>query len=310
MALVNATLLFLRPEDILRDEHARWPQRCVPGNATALSNCADGGVRDQVSVPIFDDARDHSLLESGFEVVKLRPSGILSMLEQLRREGLSGAESPGAAVSTTPWAVLGQMLMPQRPAAADTAIARAIEGSRTYSLRGVLFAGNFRCSGIIIRRAGPKLTAPIDEFHSWDSSARSRESSDSSNKQAAAWPQPLDHAGDMRLPSYTPHVDQDVLGEPLTSMGLSWLFAKVPFVRLLNVWIPFAEVPVRPLSLMDVRSLNRRADLVVYRASFKINSSKPTDVLLLRHGVSQQWHYDSLISAGDALVRLGLELGT
>ena len=343
---VSAAILFLRPDQILYNQSARWPQTCIPDTIEALGPCADGQLRDEIFVPIADDARAHSLFESGFEVVKLRPPGVVSMLERLRREGLSGAESPGAAVANSPLQVLASMLSSE-PAAADTAIARALEGSSAYSLRGALFTAHLRCSGLIVRRSGPKLAAPVDFFNSWDGSgdahlsaaakagvgtgwysnqlfeqtktaaaaaigsqeggaARDAEGGGGGNggeyTDLEAWPEPLDHSGDTRLPAYTPHVDQDVRGEPLTSMGLSWLFASVPFVRLLNVWLPFGPVPVRPLALMDVRSLKRTDDLVLYRASFKINASKPTDVLLLRHGAQQRWHFDSAIDAGEALV--------
>eukprot|EP00966_Prymnesium_polylepis_P300011 6932868-Prymnesium_polylepis.1 len=200
-------------------------------------------------MPIADDARDHALLESGFEVVTLQPPGILDTLARLGREGLSGAESPGAAVSTGPLEVLSQMLGGGTDTlAADSALARALEGSAAYALRDVLFAHNLRCSGLIVRRSGPRLMPPIDTFASHDGSGGTPE--DATARRAAAdgaaadeggesadvdaWPEPLGHSGDTRLPAYTPHVDQDTRGEPLRSMGLSWLFSRVPFVRLLN----------------------------------------------------------------------------
>ena len=108
--MVVGTLLFLRPDQILHDPSARWPQKCVPDTAAALGPCADGEIRDEVPVNIEDDGRTHSLLESGFEVVKLRPPGMVEKLERLRREGLSGAESPGAAVSTSPAKLLLDMV--------------------------------------------------------------------------------------------------------------------------------------------------------------------------------------------------------
>ena len=56
------------------------------------------------------------------------------------------------------------------------------------------------------------------------------------------------------------HIDQDLDGAPLRTMFRGSLHAfmrAVPALRLLNVWLPLADPPVRPLGNME-KLLNAR----------------------------------------------------
>ncbi|KAL3932343.1 MAG: hypothetical protein SGPRY_000745, partial [Prymnesium sp.] len=167
------------------------------------------------------------------------------------------------------------------------------------------------------------LSAPLDSFPF------------PSSDQLARPPEPSHHSGDTRLPSYTAHIDQDVRGEPVITHFLT----SPPSVRLsptLPLPVPTPPRETHPLQFKESTAvpagakpppharnsfsqaclgcaaefdgsvlalhLYRRADLVVYRSSFKINSSKPTDVLLLKHAPAQRWHFDSSIRLGQAYV--------
>lgn len=317
--LFNATILFLRAQDVSYEAGHDVPQRCKPGV------CVDGGVREQVDVPIEADGRRHDFLSSGFEYVRLNEAriGAAAKIRRVRTEGLSGGEGPSAAVAS------GVRVLPQllglggpAPQAADAELARALEGASAYSLRGALSA-SFRCSGLIIRRSGPALSPPLYDINSADGSGAAA-SLDHAGEQIGIElrRRPLESApprapplhptppprrtpllpGDVRLPAHSPHIDQDAGGEPLRSMGLSALFRWVPGMRLLNVWLPLEASPTRPLALMDSRSLDRAAELVRYRAAFKINVSAPTDVFLLRHAPTQRWHFAADLAVGDAIV--------
>ena len=83
-------------------------------------------------MPIFGDGRRAAFLQSGFEYVALRErERVVPLLRRVRAEGLSGEESPGAAVSSGVGGVLSGMLLGLRPARearpppADVQLARA-----------------------------------------------------------------------------------------------------------------------------------------------------------------------------------------
>jgi hypothetical protein len=114
-------------------------------------------------------------------------------------------------------------------------VLRRLQGVGTLPLRKALVTVPLKCSGAIIRRTGPDRTSPLD--------------GDPDGARA--------HRG----PATTAHIDQDVEGEPLKAMGVSRLFQRLPWLRLLNVWVPLTDgAPVRPLAVLDARSTNREAE--------------------------------------------------
>ena len=155
--------------------------QCLPDMAHKASPYADGAIRDGRTVPIVDDAREHSLFESGFEVVSFRrASRLRQLLSRLRDEGLSGVQSPAAAVAggldvratiTRAMASLWPLSMNvKRTEAAEDAIASLLSGWSPFALRDADFVYSLRCSGFIVRRAGPNLSAPLEVLPSWDGS--------------------------------------------------------------------------------------------------------------------------------------------
>ena len=89
------------------------------------------------------------------------------------------------------------------------------------------------------------------------------------------------------------HIDQDLNGEPLQSMGVSWLFRFVPFLNLVNIWTPLKESPIRPLVLMDRRTLK-----MPFRHSWG------NDIILIGHHPDQKYYFSPSMPPKSAFVFL------
>ena len=89
------------------------------------------------------------------------------------------------------------------------------------------------------------------------------------------------------------HIDQDLSGEPLRSMGVSWLFRWLPLLHLVNVWTPLKSSPIRPLVLMDRRSLQR-----------PIRHSWGNDIILIGASAEHRYFYAPITTPGTAHVFL------
>lgn len=113
------------------------------------------------------------------------------------------------------------------------------------------------------------------------------------------------------------HADQDVDGTPLRQIlrgAAPWIFrhdgpagsrSRSPLL-LINVWIPLEQV-TRPLALMDISSLDRRAHqlrygLVTDGILQRDESRRVNDIWVFRHHASQRWYFTSEIDASTAYV--------
>mmetsp|Transcript_5399 Transcript_5399/g.7050 ORF Transcript_5399/g.7050 Transcript_5399/m.7050 type:complete len:456 (-) Transcript_5399:243-1610(-) len=151
-------------------------------------------------------------------------------------------------------------------------LAKALQGWDVFNLDGLVVL-NLRCSGFVIRKGGP-LGIPVN-------------------------------GTGFDMVAHRVHIDQDLEGDPLKSMGLTWLF-HLPFIEMLNVWTPLKTPRMRPLAVMDVRTVNPLYTLR-YRANSTRNAggkigSFQSDRLMTMYHKGQDWYWNSNMTFGDALV--------
>ncbi|CAK9004944.1 Uncharacterized protein SCF082_LOCUS8391 [Durusdinium trenchii] len=132
---------------------------------------------------------------------------------------------------------------------------------------------NLSCRGFLLRRGGP-LGRPLDDGK-YDGVANGV------------------------------HIDQDLDGEPLKSLGINWLFQRIPFLHILNVWTPLHGMAMNPLTVMDVRTI-KPGEVVRLRHSSSTNAAGKggnftADSLLLPHEPAQEWWWFPRQEYGDAL---------
>ncbi len=91
------------------------------------------------------------------------------------------------------------------------------------------------------------------------------------------------------------HIDQDIRGEPISSMfGVSWLLQYVPFVYLVNYWIPLVDLAIiRPLVVMDMTSLSEENVFHVTNGN---------DLKLVSFNNSQKVYFKPKMRFGEAAV--------
>jgi hypothetical protein len=112
-------------------------------------------------------------------------------------------------------------------------------------------------------------------------------------------------------PTFNAHIDQDVTGEPLKSLGMSFLFTTLP-LRLLNVWMPLNEAQVRPLALMDISKIKAPMVAKWSEVTFGTQNDRffvTTDAGPQRNGMNDEknaeemlWWFDSQIAPGEAII--------
>jgi hypothetical protein len=158
---------------------------------------------------------------------------------------------------------------------AEEQLARALQGWNTYGVSGAV-AINVRCAGFVIRKGGPQGAKLVGS--GFDGVAQ-------------------------RV-----HIDQDLEGEPLLSMGLTWLFESVPFMHIVNVWSPLHRPALRPLAMMDLATLDPR-DVLRYRTNSTANAggrggSFASDRLMARHSPEQEWWWDPTVDFGSTVLFL------
>ena len=99
------------------------------------------------------------------------------------------------------------------------------------------------------------------------------------------------------------HIDQDLDGAPLRTMFRGSLHAfmrAVPALRLLNVWLPLADPPVRPLALMETSHSPARPAV---RDKLHFRDWKNDRFYFLHGGnTTQRWWYAPEMRFGSAFV--------
>jgi len=152
-------------------------------------------------------------------------------------------------------------------------LARSLQGSDSFSLSGDTVHYAFRCTGFVIRKGGPEGSK-------------------------------LNGTGFDNVAQRV-HIDQDLQGEPILSMGLTWIF-RLPYMRLLNVWSPLHDVRLRPMAFADRRTVNRARDVVRYRANTTQNAggrfgSFRSDRLMSMYSEEQKWYWYPNTRFGQAI---------
>ena len=106
-------------------------------------------------------------------------------------------------------------------------------------------------------------------------------------------------------PTFNAHIDQDVDGEPLKSMYLSFLFKRYSPLRLVNLWFPLNDEQVRPLALLDNSKLESNTMLAKWsETTFDIISDRfiITDKAVSTKPDDKLWWYNSQLKRGQVLV--------
>jgi hypothetical protein len=160
---------------------------------------------------------------------------------------------------------------------AESSLANALEGIGAFQLHN-MWHYNVKCAGFVMRAGNPlgKKSQP-------GTTSRAR----------------------FDMVAQRVHIDQDLDGEPLQSMGVAGLL-QMPFVELFNVWVPLLTSPIRPLAFADTRTV---ADehLLRYRANSTQNAggrngSFSSDRMMALHHHAQEWWYHSGVEFGDAAI--------
>lgn len=190
------------------------------------------------------------------------------MLQRIHEGGLDGFRS-GPSMATSAEADEADMHV-------EEVLARRLQGLDTFELSGHL-TYNFHCTGFVIRRG----------------TALGRAAHNTSGADMVA----------QRV-----HIDSDLEGEPLLGMGLRWLFTRVPYMHILNVWTPLHALAIRPLALVDT-STQAEGDVLRYRANSTRNAggrlgSFVADRLMTLHNAAQEWWWFPDMVYGQAIVFL------
>jgi hypothetical protein len=225
---------------------------------------------DEVPVTIKDMRNtdvNFRLLDHGFEVVKLQPS-LLPFLRDVLEKGLDGGRQG------VQWGI--------NEKSAESALANALEGFGAFQLHN-LWHYNIKCAGFVMR-AGTPLGKKMVPMQSQPGS---------SNRV------------NFDMVAQRVHIDQDLEGEPLRSLGVMQLL-QMPFMELFNVWVPLMTSPIRPLAFADIRTMNA-THMLRYRANSTKNAggrngSFSSDRMMALHHHEQKWYYNSGIEFGDAFI--------
>ena len=123
-------------------------------------------------------------------------------------------------------------------------------------------------------------------------------------------------------PTNNGHVDIDLGGEPLKSMGFPWLFWSWSPLELVNLWFPINDAQVRPLAFLDKRHAKEGA-LAKWRQDIKMDLycfhhekffsdfpyvvdkcviEKSDSFVVTTEAAGDGWWYDSQLRRGDAIV--------
>lgn len=212
------------------------------------------------------EGKPFNVVKQGFERVRLNPN-LLPILQEVRKNGLSGARvGPTTAGS---WLVF---LGGGNDDTVEDKLALNLQGSESFSLREEYHYA-FRCSGFVIRKGGPEGSK-------------------------------IDGAGFDQVAQRV-HIDQDQTGEPLLSMGLTWIF-KLPNIYLLNVWSPLYDIRMRPMAFVDINTVNVEKEVMRYRTNSTANAggkfgSFRSDRLMSLYSPSHKWYYYPRVKHGDAI---------
>jgi hypothetical protein len=199
--------------------------------------------------------KEFTVSVEGFERVDLHPR-ILPMLREIKNNGLSG----NRVGPTTAGGSIFSIGFDTDETVEDR-LARSLQGYDSFSLGGNTYHYALRCAGFVIRKGGPEGAK-------------------------------LEGKG-FDMVAQRVHIDQDLDGEPLLSMGMTWIF-KLPGMRLLNIWSPLHDVRMRPLAFADQRSVTRLTDVLRYRTNSTVNAggrfgSFRSDRLMSMYNDKQQW---------------------
>ena len=273
---VIAPLRFARSERGFADTSGIWPNVSADSRRRWIRNM-NVPEHDLINMAEhFVKLRDISngtgtrLLEHGFERVALAER-LWPTLKRIGRAGaLSGRARVGANFGLDSAAGRGGGGRDD-----ETALAHGLRGM-AFPLKGGL-AVNLVCSGFVLRKGGPLGKKIPGEAHDWVA---------------------------QRV-----HIDQDLEGEPLRRMGMAWAVKYAPFLEVLNVWTPLATPRLRPLALMDLRTLRENDDVLRYRANSTRNAggragSFVSDRLMPVFNRAQRWHWDSGMVFGHAMLFL------
>ena len=259
MHSIQATLAFTRPDDVI-DPDADGVRRAASLDPDALH---DGAAFAHHACTLYDTAdpavEPPALDSHGFSHVDLtRVPDLVPILERVRRQNALTAQDAAGVRA----ALRGRVLpLPN--------------GTRLH----ILFVAP---EGFIMRRGGPNGLRVTDSATALGMN---------------------DHDAAVSV-----HADQDVHGTPVRQLlrgAAPWVFRHdAPTSRnrrsplaLLNLWVPLQQV-VRPLALMDRRTLDRKKDQLRYALPTGKFLDRPADLAVndiwtFLHHPAQRWYFRS-----------------
>jgi len=271
-APIAASLRFPRLKHTFHDT---WPEfASVPGPVLKRWAKENGTVEHApvnmeeatVSIRVADESDPAvHLAGMGFERVELHPR-ILPLLKHVKQHGLSG-NRVGPTIQGNLFVGGGT------DEEIEDKLARQLQGADSFSLGGGVRHYAFYCAGFVIRKGGPEGSA-------------------------------LNGSGFDQVAQRV-HIDQDLRGEPLLGMGLTWVF-RLPFMYLLNVWSPLHDIRMRPMAFVDQRTVDPGRDVMRYRTNSTANAggrrgSFQSDRLMSLHHASHAWYWFPDMRFGQAV---------
>lgn len=213
--------------------------------------------------------RNFTVSSAGFELVELHPR-LFPVLKRIKAEGL-GSERVGPPSNVLFGVFLGGETASDRSPADE--LASMLQGFNSFRLNGDTVNFALSCAGFVIRKGGPDGAS-------------------------------LGGSGYDNV-AHRVHIDQDIRGEPLRSLGVTWLF-QLPFMRLLNVWTPLQDVHMRPMAFADRTTVNMTEDVVRFRANSTKNAgglkgSFESDRLMSLYSDKHKWYWYPNVRFGQAI---------
>jgi len=225
---------------------------------------------DEQDVLVRDAShKDFMLTRNGFEIVNLK-SELLPVFERISQEGLSGLR--GGPVWKEMWSFGGR---DETTMVVEELLARKLQGVNTYDLKDHISI-NLQCSGFVIRK-GSALARQVNGMG-------------------------------FDMVAQRVHIDTDVEGEPLRSLGMSWMFFYASYLHILNVWTPLKTPALQPLGVVDIRT-QPQDKIARTRANSTKNAagnygSFAADRLMTMYDENMKWWWFPEMQFGQSIVFL------
>ena len=280
---VKATMFFANAGDCVRESGSPHLRLKIEGD-DELVPTPNVHVRDVSGVTV-----PHSLIDNGFELVQLskRVQDMASRVAQAELGTARGATAHSTTEQQLQWAYGSSGGSSNGESEQDlvSLLAHELASYKAFvrPMQRMYLKYTFRCAGSILRKVQPGGAVLPGN--------------------GAAGGGGLGKGGRWMGASRSVHIDQDLDGAPLRTMfggTLHALMRAIPALRLLNVWLPLVDPPVRPLAIMETsRSPARPA--VQDKLHFR-DWKNDRFYFLHNDNSTQRWWYAPQMRFGSAFV--------